>query len=351
MESFNTKGFPFLLLNSGLTKYCLTSDICLQTSVVSSLKITCMRLIAAFLKMIRLPNLFFMALTQVLFQFCVFYPLYRNNLPQGDLTRFILLVFASLFIAAAGYIINDYFDINIDEVNKPKRMVVDKVIHRRWAIAWHFMLSGAGIILTLLALPLAQKWYLVLANVFCVILLWFYSTNFKKSLLTGNIVISLLTAWTILIIFFSKVDMRNAFDSTHYRFFRFAILYAGFAFIITLIREAIKDMEDMPGDEKYGCRTMPIVWGVNAAKVYVAVWLIVLIAVIVILQVYILQFRWWLAVAYSIPSIIFPLIIILLKLKGSNTTEHYHKLSTLTKMVMLTGILSMTFFYYYLWTK
>jgi 4-hydroxybenzoate polyprenyltransferase len=310
-----------------------------------------MRLIAAFLKMVRLPNLFFMALTQVLFQFCIYYTLYKGNIPTEDLVRFILLVLASLLIAAAGYIINDYFDINIDEVNKPHKMVVDKVIHRRWAIAWHFMLSASGIILTVLAVPFLQKWYLILANVLCVALLWFYSTNFKKGLLTGNIVISLLTAWTILIIFFSKVDLADAFgtgDTNQTKFFRLTILYAGFAFIVSLIREAIKDMEDMPGDSKYGCRTMPIVWGVNATKVYAAVWLIVLIAVLVILQVYVLQFKWWLAIAYSIPAIIFPLVLILFKLRKSVSTQDFHKLSTMMKLVMLTGILSMIFFYYYL---
>ncbi|MEI2737312.1 MAG: geranylgeranylglycerol-phosphate geranylgeranyltransferase [Chitinophagaceae bacterium] len=310
-----------------------------------------MRLIAAFLKLVRLPNLFFMALTQVLFQFCIYHTLYKDNIPGNDLTSFILLVFASLFIAAAGYIINDYFDINIDEVNKPDKMVVDKVIHRRWAIAWHFMLSASGIILTVLALPFLQKWYLVLANVLCVALLWFYSTNFKKSLLTGNIVISLLTAWTILIIFFSKFDIADAFgagNTSNHKFFRLAILYAGFAFIISLIREAIKDMEDMPGDSKYGCRTMPIVWGVNATKVYVAVWLVVLIAVLIVLQIYVLQFKWWLAISYSVPAIIFPLIVILFKLRRSVTTEDFHNLSNMTKLVMLTGILSMAFFYYYL---
>lgn len=90
-----------------------------------------MRLIAAFFKLIRLPNLFFIALTQVLFQFCIYYPLYRDVVPEKDLLHFIFLVLASLFIAAAGYVINDYFDINIDEINKPHKMVVDKVIHRR----------------------------------------------------------------------------------------------------------------------------------------------------------------------------------------------------------------------------
>ena len=310
-----------------------------------------MRLIAAFFRLVRLPNLFFMALTQVLFQFCIYHTLYRNSIPANDLVRFILLALASLFIAAAGYIINDYFDINIDEINKPQKMVVDKLIHRRWAIAWHFMLSSAGILLTVLALPFLQKWYLILANILCVALLWLYSTNFKKSLLTGNIVISLLTAWTILIIFFSKFDIADAFgagNTSNHKFFKLAILYAGFAFIISLIREAIKDMEDMPGDAKYGGRTMPIVWGVNATKVYVAVWLIVLIAILVILQVYVMQFKWWLTIAYSVPAIIFPLIIILFKLRKSVTTKQFHQLSTLTKLVMFTGILSMIFFYYYL---
>ena len=308
-----------------------------------------MRLIAAFLKLVRLPNLFFMALTQVLFQFCIYHTLYKGNIPPEDLVRFILLVLASLLIAAAGYIINDYFDINIDEVNKPDKMVVDKVINRRWAIAWHFVLSASGIILTVLAVPFLQKWYLILANVLCVALLWLYSTNFKKNLLTGNIVISLLTAWTILIIFFSKVDLADAFgagDTNQTKFFRLTILYAGFAFIVSLIREAIKDMEDMPGDSKYGCRTMPIVWGVNATKVYAAVWLVVLIAVLIILQVYVLQFKWWLAVAYSVPAIIFPLMLILFKLRKSVSTQDFHKLSTMMKLVMLTGILSMIFFYY-----
>lgn len=310
-----------------------------------------MRLIAAFFKLIRLPNLIFIALTQALFQVCIYYPLYKGQIPAHDTRNFVFLVFASLFIAAAGYIINDYFDINIDEVNKPERMVVDKLISRRWAIAWHFMLSIAGVLLTMLAVPIFQKWYLILANIFCVALLWFYSTTFKRKLLLGNITISLLTAWTILLIFFSKVSVTDAFGSGfdgQPKLFRFAFLYAGFAFIISLVREAIKDIEDMPGDEKYGCRTMPIVWGVNATKVYVAVWMIILIAILVVIQVYVLQFRWWWAVVYCIPFIILPLLYIFMKLFKASSAQDYHKLSTWTKLVMLTGILSMIFFYFYL---
>ena len=310
-----------------------------------------MRLIAAFLKLVRLPNLFFIALSQTLFQYCIYRPMYEGAIPANDTLHFIFLSLASLMIAAAGYIINDYFDINIDEVNKPGRMVVDKVISRRWAIAWHFMLNSAGLALTILALPFTEKWYLILANMLCMALLWFYSTNFKKQLLVGNIVISLLTAWTILIIFFSKVNLSDAIGNgaaDHHRFFRIAVLYAGFAFIISLIREAIKDMEDMPGDAKYHCRTMPIAWGVNAAKVYTAVWLAVLIALVIVTLVYILIFKWWLPIAYSIVAILLPLVVVLLKLKPASTTRHYHQLSTITKLVMFTGILSMLFFCYYL---
>ena len=310
-----------------------------------------MRLIAAFLKLVRLPNLIFIALTQGLFQFCIFYPLYSGNIPENDTSQFIFIVLASLFIAAAGYIINDYFDINIDEVNKPEQMVVDKVIHRRWAIAWHFMLSTAGILFTILALPILEKWYLIIANIACIALLWLYSTNFKKTLLLGNIVISVLTAWTILILFFSKLSPGDAFGSDNpatYKFFRFAFLYAGFAFISSLIREAIKDMEDLAGDEKNGCRTMPIVWGVNATKVYVAVWLIVLIALLVVIQVYVLQFRWWWPVVYTAIAIIAPLIYIFLHLYKASVPADFHRLSRWTKFVMLAGILSMIFFRFYL---
>jgi 4-hydroxybenzoate polyprenyltransferase len=313
-----------------------------------------MRLIAGFLKMIRLPNLLFIALTQTLFQVCIFYPLYNGNIPVSDTRNFILLVLSSIFIAAAGYIINDYFDINIDEVNKPEKMVVDKVINRRWAIAWHFILSITGILLTALALPVFEKWYLLLGNVLCVVLLWFYSTTFKQRLLIGNIVISLLTAWTLLLIFLSKVSITDAFETANPgqpKFFRFAFLYAGFAFIISLIREAVKDVEDMPGDARYGCRTMPILWGVNATKVYIAVWMIILIAILVVVQVYVLQFQWWWAVGYCVVMIILPLLYIFYKLFKASSVPDYHRLSSWTKLVMLTGILSMIFFYFYLWPK
>jgi 4-hydroxybenzoate polyprenyltransferase len=124
-------------------------------------------------------------------------------------------------------------------------------------------------------------------------------------------------------------------------------LYGGFAFIISLIREAIKDIEDREGDAQYGCRTLPIYAGVRTTKIYISIWIVVLVAALVILQLYILQFGWWLAVIYSIILIIAPLVYLLMHLRKAQTVNDYGKLSSLTKLIMFTGILSMVFFLLY----
>lgn len=318
------------------------------------IEIQSMKLVGAFIKMIRLPNLFFIVLTQLLFHITI---LDTILLPAGlrpaiDGWNFIFLIVASVLIAAAGYIINDYFDINIDQVNKPKGNVVDTVVSRRWAMVWHFVLSGAGVLVSAYVAWRTGFWYILLGNFICVLLLFGYSVSLKRKLLSGNVLISLLTAWVILILSFSELKIitadNEAIIETINKITRIGILYAGFAFISSLIREAIKDIEDMQGDERYGCRTMPIVWGVNAAKVYIAVWLIVIIALLGILQVYVFRFGWWWAMIYSVLFIILPFLLIFLRLYRAQSKNDYHRLSNMTKLVMLTGILSMIFFYFYL---
>jgi 4-hydroxybenzoate polyprenyltransferase len=304
-----------------------------------------MNLVSAFFRLVRWPNLFFIALTQVLFYYCIYLPLYEQ--PQTD--RLLLLLLASVLIAAAGYIINDYFDLNIDQVNKPQKNVVDSVIHRRWAIVWHMLLSFAGIVLTALAVGL-HYWYIILANILCVGLLWFYSTSFKRQLLIGNVVISLLTAWTILVFFFALSNPSDAFNTSNelsVKFFRLAFLYSGFAFIISLVREAIKDMEDMEGDARYGCKTLPIVTGIRTTKIYTGTWIAVLIATLTVLQAYVLQFGWWPSVLYTTLLVILPLLVLSRKLKQASSTKDFGRLSSMTKWIMLAGILSMIFFHFY----
>lgn len=305
-----------------------------------------MQLILAFFRLVRWQNLLFIVLTQVLFYFCIYDSVYSS--PVG-LVNFFWLIIASVFIAAGGYIINDYFDLNIDQINKPKKNVINSVISRRWAIVWHLVLSSLGILTTILAVGF-QKWYLIIANAGCVLLLWLYSTSFKKQILIGNIVVSLLTAWTVLIIFFFTIPVRAALtggDESIIKFLRITILYTAFAFIISLIREALKDIEDMKGDINYGCKTLPIVAGVIATKIYIGVWTVVLIAALLILQLYIIQFGWWWAIIYAMLFIVIPLIGLLFKLQKASYPVQFGYLSSISKRIMLAGILSMIFFKLY----
>lgn len=307
-----------------------------------------MKLILAFFKLIRWPNLVFIALTQFLFYFCVYKSLVVQPGFEPDHRLFYLLMLASVVIAAAGYIINDYFDLQIDAVNKPAKVVVDKILSRRWAIVWHWVLSGLGILLSIYISYRIGDWLIAIANLACVFLLWFYSTTFKKKILSGNVIISALTAWVIVVVYFfcganiATWPKSPAFDAP--KFFKFMILYAGFAFIVSLIREVVKDLEDMEGDAKYQCRTMPIAWGVPASKVFAAVWLVVAIASLIIVQLYAWQSGFWMVALYSVILIIFPLVIVLRKLYKAALPADYHELSSYVKLVMLAGILSMLFF-------
>jgi 4-hydroxybenzoate polyprenyltransferase len=310
-----------------------------------------MKIIAAFFRLIRVLNLLFIVVTQVFFQYFIVVPMMNSKVhsPALSTKMFALLSLSSVLIAAAGYIINDYFDLNIDRINKPRRIVVEKVIKRRWTIIWHWVLSFCGVVLGFYIGWKEGIFWLGLANLGCVIALWFYSTTFKKKLLAGNIIISLLTAWVVLVVGF-VTHYRMIINTTFYgaenasRLLRFTFLYAGFAFIICLVREVVKDIEDMAGDAKYGCRTMPIVWGVHVSKVFAGTWIAVLTAALFIVFAYVLQFRWWLTAAYCLIFVIVPLLILLRRLFKAESTKDFHQLSSMIKMVMFTGILSMVFF-------
>jgi 4-hydroxybenzoate polyprenyltransferase len=252
-------------------------------------------------------------------------------------------------IAAGGYVINDYFDVNIDEVNKPEALVVDKIIGRRWAMAWHFLLSGAGLLCTTLAMQSLRQGYLLLLNMACVVLLWLYSTRFKKSFLIGNFLIALLVAWSILVVFVAKIDPLGwayGADALQLRLYRFALLYGTFAFLATLARELIKDIEDMEGDRRYGCKTLPIVWGIGVARFFAQVWVMLLLLLLIGVLVYLLQLNYWGAVAYGALLLLVPLLDWIRRLRLAVTPADFGRLSRYVKWILLAGIFSMVFFYF-----
>jgi 4-hydroxybenzoate polyprenyltransferase len=317
-----------------------------------------MQLVGHFLRLLRWPNLIFIAITQVLFHFCIVLPAANGQTTffplQLQQVYFWTICVASVFIAGAGYIINDYFDINIDEVNKPDKMIVDKIISRRAAIFWHWLFSGIGLLLSAYVSFKLRNPLIIIGNTLCVLLLWVYSTTYKRRLLIGNVLISLMTAWVILVMLVAELpgwltgQINEAIEkASAARLSRIGVLYAAFAFVLSLVREVIKDMEDMEGDLKEHCRTMPIVYGINAAKVFAGTWLFILITMLIITQVYVLLFGWWYSALYIVMLVVIPLILLFRNLFRANTVAAFHKLSSQLKWVMLTGIFSMLFFLLY----
>src|SRR5437868_93848 len=162
-----------------------------------------MKSLIAFLRLIRWLNLFYIALTQYLVQYTVIKPALtkwsRWNTTLDDV-HFFLLVLSTILIAAAGYIINDYFDVKMDEVNKPKRIFIDRTIHHRTAILLHQFLTGAGVLLAFYVAWWAGNFKLGFINVIVAAFLWFYSSGFKKRVLIGNVIVAFLSAFVIPIV-------------------------------------------------------------------------------------------------------------------------------------------------------
>ncbi len=161
-----------------------------------------------------------------------------------------LIVLSTVLIAAAGYVINDYFDVKIDLINKPDRVIIGRYLKRRVAMTTHQIFNVLGCLIGFWV----NKW-VFLVSLSSVTLLWLYASYFKKRPFIGNFIVSLLTGLSLIILTVYYPQNRPL-----------VILYAMFAFGISLIREIIKDMEDVRGDASHGCRTLPIVWGIPRTK-------------------------------------------------------------------------------------
>jgi len=300
-------------------------------------------------RLIRLPNLLFIGLTQCMLQACIYTPIYQGLIPINDTIQFYYLLAASLLIAAGGYIINDYFDVAIDEINRPAKLVVGKIISRRWAMILHFLCSSIGLFFTFCSIRSSYQFYLVPLNFLAILMLWFYSVRFKKSFLLGNLMISLLVAWTIVIFFLSKItpiELVQGEEVRQARFYQLCSLYAGFAFLSTMARELMKDVEDREGDRRHGCKTLPIVWGIPIARFVILLWLVLLLVLLLVVMIYLLQFKMRIAFLYATVMLVFPLIILIRKTAMANHEKDFGLLSKRMRWVLLAGIVSMIFFYF-----
>lgn len=272
-----------------------------------------------FYKLVRVPNLLIIAMTQ--YMACIFLvgprAAWRTYLLDYHL---LLLVLSTVLIAAAGYIINDYYDVKIDTINKPKRVVVGRILRRRIAMSAHTALNVLG---------LAIGFYLgkeVFAyNIAAAFLLWLYSNQLKRLPFVGNLVIALLTA--------ASLSILAAYYKQHEDLI---YIYAVFAFFISLIREIIKDMEDVKGDATFGCQTLPIVWGIRRTKVL----LYVLTASFLLVVFSLTSYLHWYLLFYFFLFVLLPVVWFIIRLVKADTRKEFSYLSNLCKLIMLGGVLS-----------
>jgi len=310
--------------------------------------------------LIRLPNLLIIAFTQYAMRYLIMEPLLPTasfSLQFSNL-HFFLLVMATLFIAAAGYIINDYFDTRTDRINKPEKVVVGISVNRRTAMTMHTIFNligvGIGIYLSIHIGVVSMSFIFFLTAG----LLWFYSTNYKRQFLVGNLTVAFLTAMVPLIVVLFEIPMLNKeygtimlqYNSSFNYIFIWVAGFSIFAFLTTLIREIIKDTEDFEGDAAYGMKTLPIAAGIPLTKAILTVLITGTVFLLVFILVKFIMFSAaqtdYISLTYFAAFLVIPFIILLTLILIARDKADYHRASVLIKMIMLFGVMYSAVVYY-----
>jgi len=237
--------------------------------------------------------------------------------------KLLVLSLSTMIIAAGGYSINDYYDIKIDLINKPERVVVGKNLSRRQVLLFHSILSLAGT-----AMGFFLSWPIGVVNFFAGFLLWLYSNALKRMPFVGNLAVALLTGLSVFVVNLLFLPIQTL-----------VLVYVLFAFFMTLIREIIKDMEDLKGDDTFGCRTLPIIWGLRSTKVFIYLLIILFCAGVILIHFYVAR----LPVMFFSGFLLIPMGILVIWLIRADTKKDYFYLSQFSKLIMLAGIFSMAF--------
>ena len=316
--------------------------------------------IMAFLKLIRFQNLLIIAATQYMMRLFIVIPILAVNgfEPQLDNLHFFLLVFSSMAITAAGYVINDYFDMKTDLLNRPGTVIVGRKISRRGAMTLHIVINSAGILT-----GVYLSWHIGvlsigIAYVLAAGLLWFYSTTYKRQFLIGNLIVSVFTDVVPFVVIIFEIPLLNkAYGEiliANEMNFNNIIAWVGgfsfFAFLSTLIREVIKDVEDFEGDAAYGRNTLPIVLGIRFTKILIISLILFLVSSLVFVYLAHLSVKSGgktdlLSLLWFSVMLILPLIYLIFRLISARDKKDYHFCSNLTKLIMLAGILYSVIFY------
>ncbi|MDX2196541.1 MAG: geranylgeranylglycerol-phosphate geranylgeranyltransferase [Cytophagales bacterium] len=282
-----------------------------------------MKYFLAFFKLIRVQNLCILALTQYMVRLFLIGPKENFDVNIFDQSLFFMTCCTCL-VAAAGYIVNDYYDIKIDMVNKPAEVVIGNLIPRRISLVIQLIFNILAVLLS----------YLFISPNVCIFislsafLLWLYSNLLKRLMFWGNLTVASLA--------FASIFM---FALYYKQKVEYTLYFSFFAFAFTFLREVVKDMEDMKGDEQFGCKTIPLVIGLSKTKLLV---LVLFTATILFLSTHfiILNIRLYL---YLMCFVIFPSALLCIKLYLSSKTKDFKFISQGLKVIMLFGVIGVIF--------
>ena len=306
-------------------------------------------IIKPYLRLLRIGNLGFIALLLFVMEKWVAAPLlllaqFKEQMPWWVL---LLLTVSTILIAAGGYVINDYFDVKIDRINRPDEIVVTRYISRDGAMRLFQILSSIGVVTGLMVAWWAKSWTLMMIFIIIPGLLWFYSASYKRQFFIGNIVVAFIAFLVPLLIAIANADyLKNLYGETLAYTPIVGQLYvwlggfAVFSFLLTLAREIVKDIEDIEGDREMECRTMPIILGVRTTKLITTVLLVGICILVAYIVIAILPFPhdWHtLSFRFAVFGIIAPILCSIVLLWAANRTIELHRVQIIIKFVMFMG--------------
>ena len=311
-----------------------------------------------YLTLVRWQNLLMTAIVLFVMEKWVATPLLRaacfgEQLPWW---LFMLIVLATVLIAAGGYVINDYFDVKIDAINRPDRLIVTRTVSKQQAMLLFQVLTAVGVAFGLAASWFLRSWVTAVIFVFVPGLLWFYSASYKRQLLIGNLIVALVAALSPLLIavsnvaylklLYSNVNGINVLEYTPIdlptSLYMWIGGFAAFAFLGTLIREIIKDMQDQMGDRELECHSLPVVLGEQTTKIIVTALLFLLSAALVWLAWWVIPFpHTWssLHIRYVVLGLLVPIACVLWLLWSARISSDYRTTQAVMKFVLLMGVL------------
>jgi 4-hydroxybenzoate polyprenyltransferase len=303
------------------------------------------------MRLVRWSNLLFLAALVWVMEKWVAVPILNKAAFGEQLPWYLLLLMmlATVLIAAGGYVINDYFDVKIDRINRPDEVIVTRSVSKPAAMRLSLILSGIGIVCGLAVAAILRSMTIGILFILIPGLLWFYSSSYKRLFMIGNLIIALLAAVTPLLVAMVNVAQLQLLYATILPYTTlvhdlYAWLggFALFAFLLTWIREIIKDIQDQMGDRELECHSMPVVWGELWTKVFVTGLIVLTLAVIGHLWFHVLPFPiGWnsLSTRYIVLGIITPLLGALGLLWAAKIPSDYKTCQQVVKLTMFLGML------------